>query len=78
MGIHRAHRHKYCVAVFSACVQTDLKYINAYIRLYSSLRHGALRDSHAHHQCNDRRQSSDASPHGLMTALFLALIGMIY
>ena len=41
----------------SACVQTDLKYINA----YSSVSHCGL-----------------VLSHGLMTALFFALIGMIY
>ncbi|KAA6316002.1 NADH-quinone oxidoreductase subunit M [termite gut metagenome] len=61
---------------FGACVQTDLKYINA----YSSVSH-----------CNlvlfailmiNRTASTGAIlqmlSHGLMTALFFALIGMIY
>ena len=61
---------------FSACVQTDLKYINA----YSSVSHCGLvlfailmMNQTAWHGC----RSADAS-HGLMTALFFALIGMIY
>ena len=48
---------------FSACVQTDLKYINA----YSSVSH-----------CGLVLFAILMLSHGLMTALFFALIGMIY
>jgi len=61
---------------FSACVQTDLKYINA----YSSVSHCSLvlfallmMNQTACTGANLQMLS-----HGLMTALFFALIGMIY
>lgn len=61
---------------FSACVQTDLKYINA----YSSVSHCGL-VLFAILMMN-RTASTGAVlqmlSHGLMTALFFALIGMIY
>ncbi len=61
---------------FSACVQTDLKYINAYSSVIA-LRTGAFRHP------DDEPDSLNGAvlqmlSHGLMTALFFALIGMIY
>ena len=61
---------------FSACVQTDLKYINA----YSSVSHCSL----VLFAILMMTQTSSTGAvlqmlsHGLMTALFFALIGMIY
>lgn len=61
---------------FSACVQTDLKYINA----YSSVSHCSL----VLFALLMMTQTSSTGAvlqmlsHGLMTALFFALIGMIY
>lgn len=61
---------------FSACVQTDLKYINA----YSSVSHCGL-VLFAILMMNQTACSGavlQMLSHGLMTALFFALIGMIY
>lgn len=61
---------------FSACVQTDLKYINA----YSSVSHCGL-VLFALLMINETACSGaiiQMLSHGLMTALFFALIGMIY
>ncbi|MGG6495759.1 UNVERIFIED_CONTAM: NADH-quinone oxidoreductase subunit M, partial [Bacteroidetes bacterium 56_B9] len=61
---------------FSACVQTDLKYINA----YSSVSHCGL-VLFAILMMNQTACTGavlQMLSHGLMTALFFALIGMIY
>lgn len=61
---------------FSACVQTDLKYINA----YSSVSHCGL-VLFAILMINQTAMTGAVMQmlsHGLMTALFFALIGMIY
>lgn len=61
---------------FSACVQTDLKYINA----YSSVSHCGM-VLFAILMLNTTAMSGaimQMLSHGLMTALFFALIGMIY
>ena len=61
---------------FSACVQTDLKYINA----YSSVSHCGL-VLFAILMLNQTAMTGaimQMLSHGLMTALFFALIGMIY
>ena len=62
---------------FSACgADRPPEYINA----YSSVSHCGmvlLRHPHAQHHRHDRRRAQMLS-HGLMTALFFALIGMIY
>lgn len=61
---------------FSACVQTDLKYINA----YSSVSHCGL-VLFALLMMNETAATGavlQMLSHGLMTALFFALIGMIY
>lgn len=61
---------------FSACVQTDLKYINA----YSSVSHCGL-VLFAILMMNQTAYTGavlQMLSHGLMTALFFALIGMIY
>ena len=61
---------------FSACVQTDLKYINA----YSSVSHCGL-VLFAILMLNTTAMTGAVMlmlSHGLMTALFFALIGMIY
>ena len=61
---------------FSACVQTDLKYINA----YSSVSHCGL-VLFAILMLNTTAMTGSIMQmlsHGLMTALFFALIGMIY
>ncbi|MDE5685036.1 MAG: NADH-quinone oxidoreductase subunit M [Paramuribaculum sp.] len=61
---------------FSACVQTDLKYINA----YSSVSHCGL-VIFAILMLNTTAMTGaimQMLSHGLMTALFFALIGMIY
>ena len=61
---------------FSACVQTDLKYINA----YSSVSHCGM-VLFAILMINTTAMTSaimQMLSHGLMTALFFALIGMIY
>ena len=61
---------------FSACVQTDLKYINA----YSSVSHCGL-VLFAILMVNQTAATGavlQMLSHGLMTALFFALIGMIY
>ena len=61
---------------FSACVQTDLKYINA----YSSVSHCGL-VLFALLMINETACTGaiiQMLSHGLMTALFFALIGMIY
>ncbi len=61
---------------FSACVQTDLKYINA----YSSVSHCGL-VLFAILMLNNTAMTGailQMLSHGLMTALFFALIGMIY
>jgi NADH-quinone oxidoreductase subunit M len=61
---------------FSACVQTDLKYINA----YSSVSHCSL-VLFAILMVNTTAATGailQMLSHGLMTALFFALIGMIY
>ncbi|NDV66840.1 NuoM family protein [Bacteroides sp. 224] len=61
---------------FSACVQTDLKYINA----YSSVSHCGL-VLFAILMLNQTATTGavlQMLSHGLMTALFFALIGMIY
>lgn len=61
---------------FSACVQTDLKYINA----YSSVSHCGL-VLFAILMMNEVASTGailQMLSHGLMTALFFALIGMIY
>ena len=61
---------------FSACVQTDLKYINA----YSSVSHCGL-VLFALLMMNKAAMTGailQMVSHGLMTALFFALIGMIY
>ncbi|MBO4984632.1 MAG: NADH-quinone oxidoreductase subunit M [Bacteroides sp.] len=61
---------------FSACVQTDLKYINA----YSSVSHCGL-VLFAILMMNQTANTGailQMLSHGLMTALFFALIGMIY
>ena len=61
---------------FSACVQIDLKYINA----YSSVSHGGL-VFFAILMLNQTAATGailQMLSHGLMTALFFALIGMIY
>lgn len=61
---------------FSACVQTDLKYINA----YSSVSHCGL-VLFAILMLNNTAMTGAVMQmlsHGLMTALFFALIGMIY
>ncbi len=61
---------------FSACVQTDLKYINA----YSSVSHCGL-VLFAILMINSTAATGavlQMLSHGLMTALFFALIGMIY
>src|SRR5574344_1909353 len=61
---------------FSACVQTDLKYINA----YSSVSHCGL-VLFAILMINQTAATGailQMLSHGLMTALFFALIGMIY
>lgn len=61
---------------FSACVQTDLKYINA----YSSVSHCGL-VLFAIPMMNQTAATGavlQMLSHGLMTALFFALIGMIY
>ena len=61
---------------FSACVQTDLKYINA----YSSVSHCGL-VLFAILMMNQAASTGavlQMLSHGLMTALFFALIGMIY
>lgn len=61
---------------FSACVQTDLKYINA----YSSVSHCGL-VLFALLMLNQTAATGavlQMLSHGLMTALFFALIGMIY
>lgn len=61
---------------FSACVQTDLKYINA----YSSVSHCGL-VLFALLMCTETSVTGavlQMLSHGLMTALFFALIGMIY
>ena len=61
---------------FSACVQTDLKYINA----YSSVSHCGL-VLFAILMMNQPASTGavlQMLSHGLMTALFFALIGMIY
>ena len=61
---------------FSACVQTDLKYINA----YSSVSHCGL-VLFAVLMMNTTAATGailQMLSHGLMTALFFALIGMIY
>ncbi len=61
---------------FSACVQTDLKYINA----YSSVSHCGL-VLFAILMLNQTAMTGAVMQmlsHGLMTALFFALIGMIY
>lgn len=61
---------------FSACVQTDLKYINA----YSSVSHCGL-VLFAILMLNTSAMTGaimQMLSHGLMTALFFALIGMIY
>ena len=61
---------------FSACVQTDLKYINA----YSSVSHCGL-VLFAILMMNTAASTGailQMLSHGLMTALFFALIGMIY
>lgn len=61
---------------FSACVQTDLKYINA----YSSVSHCGL-VLFAILMINTTASTGavlQMLSHGLMTALFFALIGMIY
>lgn len=61
---------------FSACVQTDLKYINA----YSSVSHCGL-VLFAILMLNTTAMTGAVMQmlsHGLMTALFFALIGMIY
>ena len=61
---------------FSACVQTDLKYINA----YSSVSHCGL-VLFALLMWNSTAMTGAVMQmlsHGLMTALFFALIGMIY
>ena len=61
---------------FSACVQTDLKYINA----YSSVSHCGLFlfDILMLNQTAATGAILQMLSHGLMTALFFALIGMIY
>lgn len=61
---------------FSACVQTDLKYINA----YSSVSHCGM-VLFAILMLNETAMTGgilQMLSHGLMTALFFALIGMIY
>ena len=61
---------------FSACVQTDLKYINA----YSSVSHCGM-VLFAILMFNTTAMTGavlQMLSHGLMTALFFALIGMIY
>ena len=61
---------------FSACVQTDLKYINA----YSSVSHCGM-VLFAILMLNTTAMTGailQMLSHGLMTALFFALIGMIY
>lgn len=61
---------------FSACVQTDLKYINA----YSSVSHCGM-VLFAILMLNQTAMTGgilQMLSHGLMTALFFALIGMIY
>ncbi len=61
---------------FSACVQTDLKYINA----YSSVSHCGM-VLFALLMLNQTAMTGgilQMLSHGLMTALFFALIGMIY
>jgi NADH-quinone oxidoreductase subunit M len=61
---------------FSACVQTDLKYINA----YSSVSHCSM-VLFAILMLNQTATTGavlQMVSHGLMTALFFALIGMIY
>ena len=61
---------------FSACVQTDLKYINA----YSSVSHCGM-VLFAFLMINTTAMTGaimQMLSHGLMTALFFALIGMIY
>ena len=61
---------------FSACVQTDLKYINA----YSSVSHCGM-VLFAILMINNTAMTGaimQMLSHGLMTALFFALIGMIY
>ncbi len=61
---------------FSACVQTDLKYINA----YSSVSHcGMVLFALLMLNCTAMTGAIlQMLSHGLMTALFFALIGMIY
>ncbi|MBD5284053.1 MAG: NADH-quinone oxidoreductase subunit M [Bacteroides sp.] len=61
---------------FSACVQTDLKYINA----YSSVSHcGMVLFAILMLNCTAMTGAIlQMLSHGLMTALFFALIGMIY
>ncbi len=61
---------------FSACVQTDLKYINA----YSSVSHCGmvLFAILMYNQTAMTGAVLQMLSHGLMTALFFALIGMIY
>ena len=61
---------------FSACVQTDLKYINA----YSSVSHcGLVLFALLMMTCTSCTGAIlQMLSHGLMTALFFALIGMIY
>ena len=61
---------------FSACVQTDLKYINA----YSSVSHcGMVLFAILMLNCTAMTGAiMQMLSHGLMTALFFALIGMIY
>ncbi|MDE7376703.1 MAG: NADH-quinone oxidoreductase subunit M [Muribaculaceae bacterium] len=61
---------------FSACVQTDLKYINA----YSSVSHCGLVlfAILMYNQTAMTGAIMQMLSHGLMTALFFALIGMIY
>ena len=61
---------------FSACVQTDLKYINA----YSSVSHCSLVlfAILMMTQISSTGAVLQMLSHGLMTALFFALIGMIY
>ncbi len=62
---------------FSACVQTDLKYINAYSSV-SALRTGVVRHPDDEPDGLYGCRAANALSHGLMTALFFALIGMIY
>ena len=71
-----AHELSWIFIAFSACVQTDLKYINA----YSSVSHCGL-VLFAILMMNTTAGTGailQMLSHGLMTALFFALIGMIY